>query len=385
MPKVNLPKPLPAQRAFFNSTARHRALIGGIGAGKTLASCIEILRQPANTRGVVLAPTYPMLRDATQYTFINLFGQLIEDFNKSDGIMTLAKNRVILWRSADNPDSLRGPNLNWFCLDEGAFMSKETWGVMLGRLRLKHAKAWITSSPNGKANWLYTDFVKKADEGNKDYEYFTGTTYDNIHLPKEYSETLAESYTSQHARQELYGEFIAPQGAVMQVSWIREGAVDCDEYIIGVDLAISLKDTADDTAIVVVGKKEKQYFVSDIHFGKWTFAETQRHIIAMAGKWDAKKICVEKVAYQEAMVQELRANSNYWIEGVTPKGRDKLTRFMPVAGKYEHGLITHSPNLPTKFTDQLTSFTGDPKNHDDMVDALVYAVAGFDQKKYVLS
>ena len=60
------------QVAFWGSPERFRAFVGGIGSGKTYAGTVEILRQPAGSTGMVVAPTYPMLRDATLRTFADL-------------------------------------------------------------------------------------------------------------------------------------------------------------------------------------------------------------------------------------------------------------------------------------------------------------------------
>ena len=94
-------------------------------------------------------------------------------------------------------------------------------------------------------------------------------------------------------------------------------------------------------------------------------------------------MCVENVAYQEVMVQQLRAETLLNVQGVNPRGRNKLTRFLPVAGKYEHGYVRHVNNLPGEFIDQLLTFDGEGKGHDDMVDALVYAVNGHEVGTFV--
>jgi predicted phage terminase large subunit-like protein len=144
-----------------------------------------------------------------------------------------------------------------------------------------------------------------------------------------------------------------------------------------------MKNDADDRAIVVVGKHEKTLWVVDVVFGKWSFNETKRKIVETAERWNAIKVCVENVAYQDAMVQQLRAETMLTVSGVNPKGRDKLTRFLPIAGKYEHGFIRHVHNLPAEFTEQLLTFDGGNRGHDDMVDALIYAVNGHDVGTFV--
>ena len=326
-----------------------------------------------------------MLRDATMLTFFEKFGQAVESHNKSEGVTVLRNGTTVFWRSADKPDSLRGPNLNWFYLDEADYMDGATWDVMLGRIRRDPTKCWGTTSPNGDTNWVYERVYRKWQEGNPDYFIAQAKTRDNIHLPTEYVKTLEETYTSEFARQELEGEFIGPMGRIMKKDWLQRAMLPEQgvQYVVGVDLAVGMKNNADDRAIVVVGKAGTTYYVADVIAGKWSFNETKDKIKQTAYNWNAVKVCVENVAYQEVMVQQLRAETMLNIAGVNPQGRNKLTRFLPIAGKYEHGYIKHVHNLPLEFTDQLLMFDGKDGRSDDMVDALIYAVNGHETATFV--
>ena len=61
--------PLPSQRRFHRSEARFKGFSGPIGSGKSQALCQEAIRLTylnGGRTGLLGAPTYPMLRDATQ-------------------------------------------------------------------------------------------------------------------------------------------------------------------------------------------------------------------------------------------------------------------------------------------------------------------------------
>lgn len=190
------------QRAFWESPARFRSFVGGIGSGKTYAGTVEILRQPKSA-GMVVAPTYPMLRDATLRTFADLARPLVADFNRSEMRATLTNGTVVLFRSADDPDRLRGPNLGWFWLDEAALMSAETWLIMIGRLRERPGRAWVTSTPRGR-NWLYTTFA----EGGPDYHTTRSSSRDNTFLAPDFVRSLEHAYDARWLAQEVEGEFV---------------------------------------------------------------------------------------------------------------------------------------------------------------------------------
>jgi PBSX family phage terminase large subunit len=204
------------QHSFLTNDARFRLFVGGVGSGKTRAGCVEILRQPAKSVGMVVAPTYPMLRDATMRTFMELAqrGGVLKEYSRSEMRATLIDGKHVLFRSADNPDRLRGPNIGWFYLDEAALMGAEAWLIMIGRLRERPGRAWVTSTPRGK-NWLYETFA----HGGNDYAITHSSSRDNPFLPPEFIKSLEQSYTSEWLRQEVEGEFVDPAGALFKREW----------------------------------------------------------------------------------------------------------------------------------------------------------------------
>lgn len=112
----------PVQWDFVYSASRFSFYVGGLGAGKTTAGAMRAIlwaiAHPGSL-GVIGAPTYPMLRDATARTFFALLpAEVIASYNKTEGHLTLRNGSEILLRSLDAPDRLRGLNLSWFWLDE---------------------------------------------------------------------------------------------------------------------------------------------------------------------------------------------------------------------------------------------------------------------------
>lgn len=211
-----LPKPHPAQYDFITSPAKFRAFVGGIGSGKTYIGCSEMVAfataNPGNLHAIV-AQTYPMLRDATQRTFFQVCPEeLIERFNKTRNEVKLIDGSEIIFRSADEPENLRGPTLASFFLDEAARSSKKTWHIMMGRLRAPgvDCKAWATTTPKG-FNWVYEEFVKKKRDN---YEIFYCKTSENPYLSPDYISALNEAYSGAFAKQELEGQFIGFEGVV---------------------------------------------------------------------------------------------------------------------------------------------------------------------------
>ncbi|MBI5189093.1 MAG: hypothetical protein HZA22_00265 [Nitrospirae bacterium] len=216
---------LPAQKRFHNSRAKFRAYVGGYGSGKTYAGCHEAIWLSylnSGLTGMMLAPTMGMLEDATLPTFLEILGRagLKYRYRSSDSKLTLPWGSKVLFRSADNPARLKGPNLAWVGVDEGALVSKAAWEVAISRIRHPDAKrlaAFITTTPEG-FNWLYEEFVARKRRG---YEVIYARTDENVHLPAEYVRDLAEAYDPMLARQYLMGEFVNPAAGRVYQSFGR--------------------------------------------------------------------------------------------------------------------------------------------------------------------
>ena len=149
----------PRQMRFVQDTSTYVAAIGGIGSGKTFVGAAKVIsRLQRRELGIVCAPTYKMLRDATQRT---LFGMLRDlgipfEFNKGDNHLVIpSTGHEIIFRSLDDPDNVRGPNAAYLWIDEAAYISAEAWRVVRGRVRIgDRQQRWITTTPKGR-NWVW--------------------------------------------------------------------------------------------------------------------------------------------------------------------------------------------------------------------------------------
>src|SRR5487761_2147385 len=84
--------PLPSQQRFHESEARFKGFSGPIGSGKSAALCQEAIRMSymnAGRTGLIGAPTYPMLRDSTLATLIEMLddNEVPFELNKSDFVL----------------------------------------------------------------------------------------------------------------------------------------------------------------------------------------------------------------------------------------------------------------------------------------------------------
>src|SRR5579859_3249704 len=132
---------LPSQQAFHDCEARFKGFSGPIGSGKSQALCHEAIRllfKNQGRTGLIGAPTFPMLRDATQQALFDILDRNHRqyDFFKAENVLKMKDTGSrILFRALDEFERLRGTNLAWFGVDELTYVPEEAWLRLEGRLR----------------------------------------------------------------------------------------------------------------------------------------------------------------------------------------------------------------------------------------------------------
>lgn len=222
--------PLPSQQRFHDSTARFKGFSGPVGSGKSQALCQEAIRLSycnVGRLGLVGAPTYPMLRDATLSTFTEILtgNGIPYEFNKAESVLVMKETGSrILFRAVDEFERLRGTNLAWFGLDELTYTSEEAWMRLEGRLRDPEAArlcGFAVWTPKG-FDWVYRRFLRERVEG---YEAIVATPYENIYVLEkipDYYERLKRSYDERFFEQEALGAYLNVNAGAVYHAFLRE-------------------------------------------------------------------------------------------------------------------------------------------------------------------
>ena len=205
---------LPGQRRFWDSTHFMPALVAGYGSGKTY---IHVLRAiylsyvNAGLPGMTVSPTYKLAKRTTIHTMREVLTRSGLDYtiNKNDNEI-LIKNwdGIIWWGSADDPDSLRGPNLAWGLGDEPFLWNEEAFEQMIARIRHPEAtlsQFGLTGTPE-ELNWGAKVCIDEPEK--YDVDLITGSTRDNFHLPPEYLQRLLSSYSENQIKAYVDGAFV---------------------------------------------------------------------------------------------------------------------------------------------------------------------------------
>ncbi len=253
-------QPLPSQSRFHSSKARFKGFSGPIGSGKSQALCHEALKLAylnAGRLGLMGAPTYPMLRDATMTAFLEILGEngIPFDLNKAENVLTLKDTGSrILFRSVDEFERLRGTNLAWFGIDELTYTQEEAWMRLEGRLRDPRAGrlcGYAVWTPKG-FDWVYRRFIADKVDG---YEAVIAKPFENRHLLEkvpDFYERLKKSYDAQFFEQEVLGEYLNSNSGLVYHTFKRREHVHALEVDPELPLLWALDFNVDPMSSVVV-------------------------------------------------------------------------------------------------------------------------------------
>jgi len=154
-----------------------------------------------------------------------------------------------------------------------------------------------------------------------------------------------------------------------------------DPYYIaaGIDLAISEKETADYTAIVLAKiyghGNDLRIYIERIINKRINFPDTKKTIKELFNLYNEiglyVKMFIEDVGYQRALIETLRQEC-YSVEGVSTMGQDKRSRLAMITPAIKDGVVLFPKKDADPLINQLTGFG--VEKHDDLVDAFVILV-----------
>jgi len=182
------------QSGFVASGAPRLLFSGAFGAGKSIALCAKGLKLSldySGNYGLIARKVRATLPQTTLKTFLDLVCpvELIADFNKAEGLITLTNGSQILFGGLDDPLKLGSLNLGWAGIDEAIETNEDDWRMLEGRLRkldVPH-QIFAATNPGPPTHYLYQMFFVQQKG-----EVYQASTYDNPALPEDYKARMAE-------------------------------------------------------------------------------------------------------------------------------------------------------------------------------------------------
>lgn len=183
---------------------------------KALKQMFEI----ENAQIAIYEPTVDLIKKIMYPRFEEILTNagLVYKLNKSEGIIEIPNIGTVLFRSLENPDRIIGYEVHHSHVDELDTLdeekAQEVWNKLLGRNRKRIVPKRKGVSTKNTAS-VYTTpegfrFVYKRwkRDVKPNYELIQASTYDNPFLPKDYIDSLKESYPAQLIEAYLNGQFV---------------------------------------------------------------------------------------------------------------------------------------------------------------------------------
>lgn len=193
-------------------------LLAGRQGGKTrigtLAGVLEA--SMPNTRGWVTAPSYRDLLDFVEPAF---FAQLPQawldegDWNVDDRVLRLPNGSTVAFRSLDNPQTVRGPELDWWLMDEACQVSEVAHEVGDAMLAIRQGVQILTTTPQGE-DWVYEKVYLHAQHGTPGYWAATWKSIDNPVMTAAYIEQKRATMSLEMFAQEYEASIVSFRGAI---------------------------------------------------------------------------------------------------------------------------------------------------------------------------
>lgn len=319
-------------------------------------------------------------------------------YNKTEKRIEFENGSMIQFKTADDPQSLRGAGLDIVWMDEAAFIpNADAWTVTLPALTDKEGLLITTTTPWGK-NWFYEEFFTGAALEDLHEFRVQYTSLDNPFLKREVIERFRRRYHPMHFKQEFLASFDAFVGVSLQGEWLKywvtgnpdvktgdlslKHLIDPEtgryrlRILMGIDPAISLSDDADHFSMAVIGVTDdnEQVFLLDTFKGRVAFPDQIDLIREWQLKWRPELIGVESNAFQKAIIQQSsRLDTFPGIVPVYAKGQ-KNDRILSMSPLFKIGKIRIHRRM-ADFIDQWINFDAAKKNQDDdMLDAVEIAL-----------
>lgn len=382
----------------FNKGVSEIAVSAGVRGGKTAIAAYFVLKtflqglddikkgKRDSIKIWIVAPTYELTQKVFEYV-IKWFLKFDPSISKMISMrpfpqIKIAEGVWIQCKSATEPYSLLGEELDLVVLDECSRMSQEIWErYIFARLSSRMGRAMFISTPFGQ-NWFYKKCMELKPK-NCEFEF---RSIDNPYFPLEKWEQAKKTLPEQVFNQEYRASFLPDAAAVFRgVDGIIKD--DClkdvikdHRYAMGVDLGKH----EDFTVLTVIDKYNNNVVYWD-RFKNIEYPFQKKRIKATAQRYNNARVVIDSTGVGEPIWEDLRRDGIFVDDyKFTNKSKKELVEklsimieqklvFIPVL----QILIDEIHSFGYHLTDSGNVTYSAPQGlHDDAVISLALAVWG---------
>ncbi len=381
----NLLEPHEGQATVLDCPARFRVLACGRRWGKsTLAlHAVAAAAEQPGARIWYVAPTFRMV----DLHWRNLKRALPHGFagevSETDRRIVCPNGAEIDFRSAANPDHLRGAGLHFLVVDEAAFIPDggAVWAEALRpTLTDQRGAALIISTPRGR-DWFHAIWLRGQRGDLDEIASFRYPTASAGHIAPAEIEAVRRELPEHIFRQEYEAAFLHDGGSVFRrvaeaIEPLPEAPYD-GHFVVGVDWA-----KHEDFTVFCVLDASAGRVVELERFQQIDYAVQTQRLKACAARWRPQVILAEQNSIGEPLLETLQRDGLPALGFVTT-ARSKQRIIEQLAAAFDHRAIriADDPVLRAELeayslerTATGTLRYGAPAgHHDDLVMALALA------------
>lgn len=283
--------------------------------------------------------------------------------------------------SADNPDSLRGPNRDGIVIDEAAFVDQYLWTHVL-RPQVSATGGWwmFLTSPNGD-NWIKTEFEKAFRDPSA--ERWQLPCYENPLLtPEEVAEMRLDMGPRGFA-QEAEAQFVSTEGTEWPAHYFGDRlwfdkwpSAQIVYKLMALDPSLGENEKSDYSAIILMQLMSDGTMFVDADIARRDTTTICDDLIRLQIEFQAQAIAVETNGFQRLLAGELQRKSKaagmmlpIWpVEHYGRKKVERIRTLTPYLSRAEIRVLRGTPGSHL-LVEQLKAFPLQ-KVHDDGPDAL---------------
>ncbi len=370
----------------MSSPARFKVLACGRRWGKSLLAvraCWDALHAGAQTVWYV-APTFRMA-DLHWRTLQRLLRGAAVQFRQGERRAVTPDGREIAFRSADNPDHLRGAGLDFLVVDEAAFVPNghQVWAEALRpSLSDRGGHALVISTPRGR-NWFHDLYVRGQDPAEPEYAAFCQPTAANPLIAAGEIAAARRELPQRVFEQEYEARFLEDAGSVFEhVAELADGTCPepyASQFVIGVDWA-----KREDFTVFCVLDTQSSRVVALERCQQLDYTVQTARLRQLCDRWQPRLVHAERNSIGEPLLEQLLAEG-LPVRGFMTTAASKRRLIDELALAFAERAL-RLPNDPVligelcAYTVELTAggnlrYTAPPGLHDDTVMALALAWA----------